>query len=114
MRRFGIILLLFFAIFSSAAESVNVKISGGSGKARIENPVSITRKDGKTFARLVWTSRNFDYMIVGGKKYMNENAGGKSTFTVQIPDGAKKVELTEDTTAMSRPHEIEYLIEFEE
>ena len=44
----------------------------------------------------------YDYMIVGGKKYMNENAGGKSTFTVQIPDGAKKVEVTADTTAMSQ------------
>ncbi len=98
---------------SAMAESVTVKLSGGSGKARIENPVEITRKDGKILAKLVWSSKNFDYMIVEGKKYMNESKGGKSTFTVQISDLSKKMQIIADTTAMSVPHEIEYLIEFE-
>lgn len=117
MKKFTFLLLICaiftLAPFSIHSESVTAKLSGGSGKARIENPVEITRKDGKIFAKLVWSSKNFDYMIVEGKKYLNENEGGKSTFTVQISDLSKKNQITADTIAMSVPHEIEYLIEFE-
>ena len=42
-------------------------------------------KDGKAWAKLLWSSTYYDYMIVGGKKYLNETTdGGNSTFTIPI------------------------------
>ena len=53
-------LALFFWVFFSAvflfAESVSVKLSGGTGKATVVNPVEIVEKSGKKFAKIVWTA----------------------------------------------------------
>ena len=89
---------------------VDIGFEGGTGKAYIESPVEITDKNGKLTAKLVWSSKNYDYMIVNGVRYENENEGGPSTFTVAIDDTVKPLTVIGDTVAMSTPHEIEYVI----
>ena len=113
MKKLALFFWVFFSTVFLFAESVSVKLSGGTGKATIVNPVEIVEKNGKKFAKIVWTSKNFDYVIVGGVKYLNENKGGNSTFTVEVKDFSKPLEIIADTIAMSRPHEIEYFLEFE-
>lgn len=93
--------------------TVNLEMEGGSGKASITSPVIVTVKEGKAYAKLVWSSKNYDYMIVGGQKYMNEaNEGEPSVFTVLIDGLNCDMEVIGDTVAMSTPHEIEYTLHF--
>lgn len=87
-----------------------VTLSGGTGKATIESPAEITYVDGLAFAKLVWSSKNYDYMIVNNEKYMNEAEQGEpSVFTVPVVFG-EKMQVIGDTVAMSTPHEIEYTL----
>ena len=56
----------------TGAYEVNITMEGGSGKAHILSPVTITVKEGESYATLVWSSENYDYIIVDGVKYENE------------------------------------------
>jgi len=89
---------------------IDITFEGGSGKAYIKSPVEVTDNNGKLTAKFVWSSENYDYMIVDGKKYDNENKGGESTFTVDIENVSEPLTVIGDTVAMSTPHEIEYVI----
>ena len=89
---------------------VDITMEGGSGKAYIVSPVTITESDGTITAKLVWSSPNYDYMIVDGVKYDNETPGESSTFTVPVKSLDEPLTVTGDTVAMSTPHEIEYVI----
>ena len=88
----------------------DISFEGGSGKAYIKSPVEVTRTDEGLFAKFVWSSKNYDYMIVDGVKYDNENEGGESTFTVPVSGVTGELTVIGDTVAMSTPHEIEYRI----
>lgn len=89
---------------------IDVKLEGGSGKAYIKSPVRIEKSNGITSAVLVWSSENYDYMIVDGNKYMNETPGEASTFTVPVRTFEEPLVVLADTVAMSSPHEIEYTL----
>ena len=93
--------------------TADINLEGGTGKAYIKSPVEITRKDGRLTAKLIWSSKNYDYMIVNGVRYENENNGGESTFTVAIDNTEDPLVVTADTVAMSTPHEIEYVIRWQ-
>ena len=88
-----------------------VTLAGGSGKATVESPAKILSKDGKCHVVLVWSSKNYDYMIVDGEKYLNEAAEGEnSVFTIPVPAFGEEFTVIGDTVAMSTPHEIEYTL----
>lgn len=91
---------------------VEFTTEGGTGKATMTSPAKLTVSDGEQYLELVWTSKNYDYMVVEGITYYNENVGGNSTFTVKVSDLKKPLTVIGDTTAMSTPHEIEYIINF--
>ena len=94
--------------------SANVTMEGGTGKAYIESPTEITVADGLTYAKLIWSSKNYDYMLVNGEKFINEaEPGGPSVFTIPIETPDCTMTVIGDTTAMSVPHEIEYTLTFE-
>ena len=95
-------------------KTANLTMEGGSGKASIDSPVEIIEKDDKIYAKLVWSSSNYDYMLVEGEKYLNEAAQGeKSTFIIPIEGVPCDMHVVGDTTAMGTPHEIEYTLHFE-
>ena len=93
--------------------TISISFSGGTGKASITSPVTLYVKGGSYSAKVVWTSVNYDYMIVNGTKYLNENVGGNSTFTIPVPALDTYFNVIGDTTAMSTPHEIEYTLYFD-
>lgn len=95
---------------SSATEMVDITFEGGSGKAYVSSPVEVTHEGEKSYAKLVFSSKNYDYVIVDGNRYENETPGENSTFTVPVKSLDEPFDFIADTTAMSRPHEIEYRI----
>ena len=85
---------------------------GGSGKATVSSPAVLVVKDGKAYARIEWSSPNYDYMKVGGEKYDPVNTEGNSVFEIPVTVFDEKMDVIADTTAMSTPHEIEYTLTF--
>ena len=92
--------------------SVNVTLEGGSGRATVESPATLTVADGKMTAVILWSSPNYDYMIVDGEKYLPTNTEGNSTFEIPVSALGTPLAVTADTVAMSTPHEIEYTLTF--
>ena len=91
----------------------DVTLEGGSGRATVESPAALTVADGKMTATIVWSSPNYDYMIVDGEKYLPTNTEGNSTFEIPVAALDTALDVTADTVAMSQPHEIEYTLTFD-
>ena len=91
---------------------VEVTLSGGSGRASLQTPTELTVQDGVMTVLLIWNSSHYDYMLVDGKKYMGEVKEEHSVFHIPIQTLQEPLSVTADTTAMSRPHEIEYTLSF--
>ena len=94
----------------SGTELVDITFEGGSGKAHVISPVEVTHEGGKSYARLVFSSTKYDYVIADGVKYENETPGENSTFTVPVDSFDEPFDFIGDTLAMSTPHEIKYRI----
>lgn len=97
---------------ADGAYNVNVVLEGGSGRATVDSPAALTVADGKMTATIVWSSPNYDYMIVDGEKYLPTNTEGNSTFVIPVAALGTPLSVTADTVAMSTPHEIEYTLTF--
>lgn len=93
--------------------SVRVTASGGTGRAFLYSPAVLQVKDGEMTVTLVWSSSNYDYMIVDGTKYEPVTYDGGSTFQIPLKE-LGTLEVIADTVAMSTPHEITYTLSFEE
>ena len=93
--------------------TAEVTLEGGSGRASIESPAAITVKDGVATASIVWSSPNYDYMIVDGKKLLPVNTEGNSVFEIPVASFDTALDVIADTVAMSKPHEIEYTLDFD-
>ena len=95
--------------------SVEVSLAGGSGRASVTTPTWMIVQEGRAYARLLWSSPYYDYMILDGKKYVNETTdGGSSSFTIPITAMDAPMEVIADTTAMGDPVEIDYTLTFYE
>lgn len=95
------------------AYTVEVELEGGSGRASISSPAALTVKDQKAYARIVWDSSNYDYMLVGGQKYLPLEGEETSVFEIPVPAFDEAVTVIGDTTAMSVPYEVEYRLTFD-
>lgn len=98
----------------SEGDMVAVTLSGGSGKSTVESPAKVsTNADGQKIVTIIWSSPNYDYMIIDGEKILPVNTEGNSTFEIPISDVPCSIDVIADTVAMSKPHEIEYNLSFE-
>ena len=93
--------------------SVEVSLTGGSGKARVESPAHLTVSDGVCTAEIVWGSKNYDYMKVEGVQYFPINTEGNSAFEIPVTVFDRPMAVIADTVAMSQPHEISYSLLFD-
>ena len=89
-----------------------VTLEGGSGRATVESPATLTVADGAMTATIVWSSPNYDYMLIDGEKYLPINTEGNSTFEIPVAALDTALAVTADTVAMSTPHEIDYTLTF--
>ena len=95
---------------------VPVTLEGGSGKASVASPATLIVKDGKTYARIQWSSSHYDYMLVDGIKILPEGKASpedNSVFVIPVTSLSEPMKVIGDTTAMSTPHEVEYTLDFE-
>ena len=90
----------------------DVTLEGGSGRATVDSPAALTVADGRMTATIVWSSPNYDYMLVDGEKYLPTNTEGNSTFEIPVTALDTPLDVVGDTVAMSTPHEIEYTLTF--
>lgn len=90
----------------------DVTLEGGSGRATVESPAALTVADGRMTATIVWSSPNYDYMLVDGEKYLPTNTEGNCTFEIPVAALDTPLDVVGDTVAMSTPHEIEYTLTF--
>ncbi|HIZ79489.1 MAG TPA: hypothetical protein IAA17_06850 [Candidatus Lachnoclostridium stercorigallinarum] len=89
-----------------------VVLEGGSGRTAVESPAALRVENGTVWATLVWSSPNYDYMMVDGERYDRQNTDGNSRFEIPVAVFDRKMAVTADTVAMSVPHEIEYTLTF--
>ena len=93
--------------------SIEVNMVGGSGRASISSPTWLIVRDGKAYAKLLWSSAYYDYMIIGDETFYNlTKDGGSSMFEIPIVCMDKSFPVIADTTAMGDPVEIRYELTF--
>jgi len=93
--------------------SIEVNMTGGSGRASVSSPTWLIVEDGHAYARLLWSSSYYDYMIVDEQRYDNlTDDGSNSTFVIPIIAMDEEFSAIADTTAMGDPVEIEYHLTF--
>ena len=93
--------------------SIEVNMTGGSGRASVSSPTWLIVEDGYAYARLLWSSSYYDYMLVDEKRYDNmTDDGSNSTFKIPILAMDEEIPVVADTTAMGDPVEIEYYLTF--
>lgn len=112
-----LLLCLFFAScgnreLTDGTYTMDVTLSGGSGRASVQSPAAVTLRDGRFTAVVVWSSPFYEYMLVDGVRYEPIQTEGNSTFCIPIvPDTHMAVSAS--TVAMSQPHLIEYDLFFD-
>ena len=92
---------------------IDVTLEGGSGRASIESPAKLAVENGKMTLTVVWSSSNYDLMVVDGIEYKPINTDGNSTFEIPVTSIDEDLPLQAETTAMSTPHMIDYVLKFE-
>ena len=101
------------AVPADGSYTCAVTLEGGSGRATVESPAALTVADGTMTAVIVWSSPNYDYMLIDGEKYLPTNTEGNSTFEIPVAALDTALTVTADTVAMSTPHEIDYTLTFD-
>lgn len=99
--------------YADGLYAIDVVLEGGSGRASVTSPAELEVFDGRAVATLVWSSSNFDYMVVNGKRYVPVNKTGDSTFVIPVTVYDEPIDVIADTTAMSEAHEVAYTLTFD-
>ncbi len=97
---------------SDGTYTIDVSLSGGSGRASLKSPASLRIEGDSAVATIVWSSSNYDYMIVDGQKYEPVSVENGAVFEIPVVCFDRPMRVIGDTTAMSKPYEIEYVLVF--
>ena len=100
-------------VLADGEYDIDVSLEGGSGRASIESPAKLVVANGKMTLTVVWSSSNYDLMVVDGVEYKPVNTEGNSTFEIPVTSIDEDLPLQAETTAMSTPHMIDYTLKFE-
>ena len=106
--------LVLFCL-GALAESVSAEtapdgfsFSGGSGRVTISCP-AIWESEGRTMARIVFSSPNYPTLQSEGVAYAATHEGKTSIFEIPVTLN-QDMEVVGTTTAMSQPHDVTYTI----
>ena len=92
--------------------TVEAVLQGGSGKASVQSPARLTVENGAMTATVIWSSKDYDRMIVNGQEYTPTYENGLSCFTIPVSALGTPLPVQAETTAMSQPHMIDYTLTF--
>ena len=98
------------SVLPDGTYSAELTLEGGTGRTTLQSPAHLTVLDGKMTVQLIWSSRNYDYMMVGGTKYLPSTMEPGSTFLIPVTALDQPMAVSADTTAMSTPHDIAYTL----
>lgn len=93
--------------------SVEVELGGGGGKSTVESPATLLVENGSMTATIVWSSSNYDLMVVDGVEYLPVTLDGGSTFQIPVTALDETLPVSAETVAMSTPHLIDYTLTFD-
>lgn len=88
-------------------------LEGGTGRATVDSPALLEVKDGAMTLTVIWSSPNYDQMIVDGQQYLPINTEGNSAFEIPVASLNEPLAFQAETTAMSEPHMIDYTLVFD-
>ena len=97
---------------SDGTYTIEVTLTGGSGRASVESPASITVQGDKMTAIIVWSSPFYEYMLIDDVQYDPIQTEGNSTFEIPIVLD-EDMAISASTIAMSEPHLVEYTLHFD-
>lgn len=92
--------------------TVEAVLQGGSGKASVQSPARLTVENGAMTVTVIWSSKNYDLMIVNGQEYTPTYENELSCFTIPVSALGTPLPVQAETTAMSQPHMIDYTLTF--
>ena len=92
--------------------TVKAVLQGGSGKASVQSPARLTVENGAMTVTVIWSSKNYDLMIVNGQEYTPTYENELSCFTIPVSALGTPLPVQAETTAMSQPHMIDYTLTF--
>ena len=92
--------------------TVEAVLQGGSGKASVQSPARLTVENGAMTATVIWSSKNYDRIIVNGQEYTPTYENELSCFTIPVSALGTPLPVQAETTAMSQPHMIDYTLTF--
>lgn len=99
------------AALADGTYEIGVALEGGTGRATVRSPATLRVGNGAATAVIIWSSSNYDYMLVDGVQYAPLTLTGGAAF--EIPVRSWELPVTADTTAMGSPHEISYILRFD-
>lgn len=97
---------------TNGKHTIEVMLSGGSGRASVESPAEIMVDGEAVTATIVWSSPYYEYMLVDGVQYAPIQTEGNSTFEIPVVLD-EDMAVSASTIAMSEPHLVEYTLHFD-
>ena len=112
--------LVFVGAFSGCSSkeitdgsyTIEVSLTGGSGRASVESPAKIVIENGEATAIIVWSSPFYEYMLIGETRYEPIQEDGNSTFEIPVLLD-EDMAVSASTIAMSEPHLVDYTLRFD-
>ena len=92
---------------------VPVALEGGTGRTSLEPTAVVVVTDGAIEATVVFSSSNYDLMVIDGVEYAPTSLDPGSTFTIPVPSLDEPLAVSAETVAMGNPHMIDYTITFD-
>ena len=93
--------------------TVEVTLSGGSGRASVASPCALEKdENGQYWVTVVWSSKNYEFMLVDGVQYDPIQEEGNSTFRIPVQLD-EDMPISAQTVAMSEPHLVDYTLHFD-
>ena len=92
--------------------TVEVTLSGGSGRAGVESPCKVVVANGQATATIIWSSPFYEYMLVGETRYEPVQEEGNATFEIPVVFD-EEMAVSASTIAMSQPHLVDFILRFD-
>ena len=99
-------------VIADGEYTIEIEFAGGSGKASVESPAQLKVEGGKMIATIVWSSSNFDKMVVDGVELDPVSVEENSVFEMNVSALDETLAIQAETTAMSEHHMIDYTMKF--
>ena len=123
MKRFFLIILMILLLattlhgcaqkeITDGTYTVEVTLSGGSGRASVESPCRVVIAGGKPTVTIVWGSPFYEYMMIGDIRYDPVQEEVNSTFEIPVVFD-EDMAVSASTIAMSQPHLVDYVLRFD-